>query len=114
MCLEVVDRVLFVGPNAHFVDKLIDEYQPGRLISFPTVSAAHDHLKQDLIPGEVVLIKANRLEHLERLAHAHHMHVNCWKGSCNLRGDCNTCKNVRQPDQGFPGTKLDSSHPESN
>ncbi len=92
MCLEVADRVFFVGPNAHFVDKLLSEYQPDRLLSFSSVLDAHNHLKQDLIPGEVVLRKANRLEHMERLAHAHSMQVSCWKKRCDERLDCGTCK----------------------
>ena len=89
--LEVADRCVFVGINARRVEKLIPGTEEGRLIAFESVHEADKYLGETVIPGELVFIKSNSLEHLERLAHSRRMTINCWKEQCNEFNDCSNC-----------------------
>jgi UDP-N-acetylmuramoyl-tripeptide--D-alanyl-D-alanine ligase len=91
MGLEVADRCIFVGSNARRIDKLIPNVEAGRLLAFESVVEANRHLSQTATPGELVFIKSNRLEHLERLAHSRRMTINCWKEQCQEFNDCSVC-----------------------
>ncbi len=89
--LEVADRVLFVGAEAARVRRLVPE-APGRLFMIDHIKDAHHFLQQDRIPDEVIYVKGSRADHLERLLHAAHTDIACWRYRCGKRFQgCSYC-----------------------
>ena len=64
------DHVVFVGQNAAKVLKLKQHLPDGALHALPSVDAAQRHLERILAPGDLVLLKGSRADHLETLVHA--------------------------------------------
>jgi UDP-N-acetylmuramoyl-tripeptide--D-alanyl-D-alanine ligase len=95
--LEVADRVIFVGPNAHVIDRMRDEELGERLLWFPTCYEASQHLAEARVPGELVFVKSSRVDHLERLTLADLDSVVCWRERCGRAKPCHLCKSYRSP-----------------
>ncbi len=90
--LEVADRVLFVGEESARVRRIRDPEAQQRLFMFDRIRDAHDFLDKDRIPGEVIYIKGSRADHLERLMHATHADIACWRYRCGKRFQgCSYC-----------------------
>jgi UDP-N-acetylmuramoyl-tripeptide--D-alanyl-D-alanine ligase len=89
--LQVAQRCIFVGSNARRIEKLIPNVETDRLFAFESVVEANRYLSETVIPGELVFIKSNCLEHLERLAHSQCMTINCWKEQCQEFNNCSVC-----------------------
>lgn len=64
--LAVCDEVLFVGANAVSVKKL-SATATGRLHAFPRVEDAARHVRTQLQPGDLVLLKGSRADRLDRI-----------------------------------------------
>jgi UDP-N-acetylmuramyl pentapeptide synthase len=64
--LAVCDEVLFVGANAVRVKKL-SAAATGRLHAFPSVDDAARHVRSDLRPGDLVLLKGSSVDRLDRI-----------------------------------------------
>jgi len=65
--LTVADRVIFVGKKATHIRKLLSAETEGRLLTFDTSEQACGFLAQTAINDELVFLKSNNLDHLERL-----------------------------------------------
>lgn len=90
--LEVADRVLFVGEESARVRRTRDPDTQGRLFMFDRIRDAHDFLQEDPVPGEVIYVKGSRVDHLERLMHAVHAEIACWRYRCGKRFQgCSYC-----------------------
>ena len=90
--LEVADRVLFVGDESGRVRRIKDIGARERLFMLDRISDAHDFLQEDRIPGEVIYVKGSRADHLERLMHAAHTDIACWRYRCGKRFQgCSYC-----------------------
>ena len=90
--LEVADRVLFVGEESARVRRVKDPDAQGRLFMFDRIRDAHDFLQEDRVPGEVIYVKGSRADHLERLMHATHADIACWRYRCGKRFQgCSYC-----------------------
>ena len=48
-------------------------------------------LKESLRPGDLVLLRGRRVDHLARIYHALIEDVTCWRNRCDLRIDCGDC-----------------------
>ena len=48
-------------------------------------------LKESLRPGDLVLLRGRRVDHLARIYHALVGDVTCWRNRCDLRIDCGDC-----------------------
>jgi UDP-N-acetylmuramoyl-tripeptide--D-alanyl-D-alanine ligase len=48
-------------------------------------------LKESLRPGDLVLLRGRRVDHLARVYHALIGDVTCWRNRCDLRIDCGDC-----------------------
>jgi UDP-N-acetylmuramoyl-tripeptide--D-alanyl-D-alanine ligase len=95
--LEVADRVIFVGPNSHVIERMRDREPGGRLLCFTTAYEASVHLAETRVPGELVFIKSSRGDHFERLMLADLDSVVCWRDRCGRHRPCPVCKKYRTP-----------------
>ena len=64
MALAVADRVIFTGRNADRVRRLAAREFAGRLFHHETVAEAILMLENDPIPGELIYVKASRVDRL--------------------------------------------------
>ncbi len=90
--LTVADRVIFVGKKAMYIRKMLSPETEGRLFAFDAPKEAFQMLSETAIQDELVLIKSNSLEHLERLIYGQAKTIRCWKGSCTKQVQCNQCE----------------------
>lgn len=95
--LEVADRVVFVGPNAVYVDKMREGEIKHRLFSFLTAYQACQFLASDSLADELVLVKASISDHLERIMLHAINDVVCWRQRCGRHMDCPECRLYRTP-----------------
>ncbi len=89
--LKVAGRVVFVGKRAAHVRKIITPENAGRLFAIDSIQDAAKFIAADTLPDEVVLIKSNSREHLERIYYSQSMAWQCWKFPCNFMDDCLEC-----------------------
>jgi PTH1 family peptidyl-tRNA hydrolase len=68
--LEAADHVVFVGVNALKGLQARRHADDDAVHAVPTVDAARRHLERILVPGDLVLLKGSRADHLESLVHA--------------------------------------------
>jgi UDP-N-acetylmuramoyl-tripeptide--D-alanyl-D-alanine ligase len=89
--LNIADRVLFVGHKAFHVQKMMNAETHGRLFAMDSLQEAARLLADDVVAGEVVLIKSGNLEHAERLYFSQDNTLKCWKPNCPLHSSCEHC-----------------------
>jgi UDP-N-acetylmuramoyl-tripeptide--D-alanyl-D-alanine ligase len=90
--LEVVDRVVFVGPNSGHVSRLQQHETQERLYAFETSYQASAFLAQATVPGELIYIKGSlRADHLERIMLSQLDRVVCWRERCGKGHACLDC-----------------------
>lgn len=95
--LAVADLVIFVGAQAHMVEKVLKDAQPGALMAFPQLQQAHDFLKAELRHGDLVVLKgSNMADHLARLVFARETPIACWREKCGRSYFCNRCSLLRK------------------
>jgi len=102
--LEIADRVYFVGPAAQRARKEAPLEGSRELRMFETVLELHTFLQGRLGPGDLMLVKGSRVDHLERLLDARIAPHACWLARCNQRGTCTDCKRRFVPAQ--PGPRV--------
>jgi len=87
----VADRVIVVGPRKEYGFRA--PAGGGEIVVVPTTHAAHELLEATLLPGDLVLIKANSKPlHLERLVLARREGVQCWRHDCGRVVWCDDCR----------------------
>ena len=65
MALAVADRVIFTGPNAYRVRRLINGEFAGRLFAFDRYAEALEMIGEDTVADEIIYVKAaNRADRL--------------------------------------------------
>lgn len=89
--LQVVDRILFVGPYAKYVRKRISPENENRLLVMESLQETVRYLGKDVIPDELVFIKSGSKDHLERLIYGQAVELNCWKQRCPKAMSCHQC-----------------------
>ena len=89
--LVVADRVVFIGKKARYIHKMMSPETDGRLFVFDTPEEAFFFLADNTLKDELVLIKSNNLEHLERLIHGQDVELNCWEQRCPKMMSCHQC-----------------------
>jgi UDP-N-acetylmuramoyl-tripeptide--D-alanyl-D-alanine ligase len=92
--LAVADRVLVVGPEASRVRRLRKSDFADRVMEIYSLNAAAQLLKNDVVDGEVIYIKASRADHLERLFHAQFTDLSCWRDRCGRKSSCIHCRRL--------------------
>lgn len=107
--LQVADRVVFVGPNATYVDKIRDGEIADRLFSFLTPYQASELIARDARADELILVKGSISDHLERIMLSAIDHVVCWKQPCARQMDCLDCRLYRTPHPPPLGSGHDAS-----
>lgn len=90
--LEIADRVYFVGAAAQRARKEVPDGGDRELRMFETVLELHTFLQGRLGPGDLMLVKGSRIDHLERLLDARIAPHACWLARCDQRGTCTDCK----------------------
>lgn len=89
--LNFFDRVIFVGRKACHVKKIISADLEGRLFTFDSVREGYNFLYGTMCRDELVLVKSNKLEHLERFIVGHTDGFSCWKEICHKNVMCDHC-----------------------
>ena len=89
--LEIADRVIFVGEKAKYVKRLITPELEGRLLIAESAEKACELLSLSAVKNEIVFIKSNNADHLERLIHGQSNQMACWKHTCEKISDCAVC-----------------------
>ncbi len=97
--LEVVDRVVFVGPRSGHVDRLRQGAVRDRLLTFQTVYQASAFFAGQTIEGELIYLKASLTDHLERIMLSQLDGVVCWRERCGKQIVCPDCRDYRIPHQ---------------
>lgn len=92
--LEVADRVIFTGPSAARIRTEIDRQSDDRLRRIDDHEALRRHIAEDVVPGEVILVKGSLHNHLERLMLQDAGPVVCKLETCRLECDCNRCSKL--------------------
>lgn len=92
VALECCDRVICVGNKAKYVRKMMSLENEGRLFVFDKPEEALRLIKESAMEDELVLIKSNGLEHLERLIHGQDAQLKCWICPCRKSCDCINCE----------------------
>ena len=94
--LEVADRVIFVGPHAGHIDRLLRRgIGTDRLFGFQTTYQASQFIDRDEIAGELIYVKGSVSQHLERIMLARLDQVVCWREACGRRRACMSCQHFR-------------------
>jgi UDP-N-acetylmuramoyl-tripeptide--D-alanyl-D-alanine ligase len=88
--LEHADRVIFVGPDAFYVRRMLDRPEGERVEMIPSIADAIGRLATDVVPGEVIYLKAAKQGKLERLMRADFVKVRCLIDKCGLHS-CGNC-----------------------
>ncbi len=101
--LAIFDRVIFTGIKSARVAKLKPEQTQGRLLRMESIQEAAEVLRADTLPGELIYLKSNRSEHLERLILHENQPLQCWINRCNKLVDCGKC-----PESGLCETAPDA------
>ncbi len=90
--LEFCDRVIFIGIKAKHIRKMISSENMNRLFAFDEPAEACRMLQETAMADELILLKSNGLEHLERLIYGQDAQLNCWKYPCHIQMSCDICE----------------------
>jgi UDP-N-acetylmuramoyl-tripeptide--D-alanyl-D-alanine ligase len=94
---DAADQVIFVGDHAHRSMASPEDIASGRFIQGRSVRAVAEIIQEQAGPDELILLKASRDLHLERIALAFDHDVRCWKERCGLRLSCFECGLFEHP-----------------
>lgn len=92
--LKSVDRVIFVGPSSSYVRRMLDRPEGEQVEMIPSFAAAMRRLADDVVPGEVIYVKASNRSKLARLMHADFMTVSCLRDECDYSHHCKICSRL--------------------
>jgi UDP-N-acetylmuramoyl-tripeptide--D-alanyl-D-alanine ligase len=98
--LEVADRVIFVGKKAAYIPKIFNSETTGRLFAVEAPDEACRMLSESALRDELILIKSNSREHLERLIYGQDVELKCWKKNCPKLMSCHQCAESGLPVRG--------------
>jgi UDP-N-acetylmuramoyl-tripeptide--D-alanyl-D-alanine ligase len=105
--LEVANRVVFVGPNARYVEKLRQGQIADRVFAFRSAFEASAYFKEHALPDELIMLKGSlRVNHLERIMLSLSEPVVCWMENCRVKVVCSRCADYKRPHP--PITQLES------
>jgi UDP-N-acetylmuramoyl-tripeptide--D-alanyl-D-alanine ligase len=91
--LEVADRVVFVGSNSSYVNKLRQGELAERVFTFRTAFEASAYFKEHVLPDELIMIKGSMfVDHLERIMLSQFEPVVCWMEHCGKKLVCSHCQ----------------------
>jgi len=91
--LNVADKVIFVGPQAHSSLKARRHPDDDHLLAFDSLFELNEFLNHYLTSGDLVLLKwSNRADHLERLALSRTEEIACWREGCGKYIHCRDCR----------------------
>ena len=96
--IDVVDELSFIGERPWSLWGRGDgpwapAHGRARVSVFSTVEAASRALREELRPGDLVLLKGSgRADHLERILHDRTVGVRCWLTDCGRDEACDDCE----------------------
>jgi hypothetical protein len=90
-----------VGPDAFYVRRMLDRPEGERVEMIPSIADAIDRLATDIVPGEVIYLKAAKQGKLERLMRADFVKVRCFIEKCELYS-CGNCPALSDGTLGRP------------
>jgi UDP-N-acetylmuramoyl-tripeptide--D-alanyl-D-alanine ligase len=94
---DAADWVIFIGDHAHRSMASEEDIASGRFIQGRSVRAVAEIIREQASPAALILLKASRDLHLERIALAFDHEVRCWKERCGLRLSCFECGLFEHP-----------------
>jgi len=102
---SAADQVIFVGDHAHRSMASQDDLATGRFVEGRSVKAVADLMLQQAGADDLILLKASRDLHLERIALAFDHQVRCWKDRCGLQTSCFDCGLFEHPFEEHTGLR---------
>ncbi|KAF0137012.1 MAG: Mur ligase middle domain-containing protein [Xanthobacteraceae bacterium] len=102
---DAADQVIFVGDHAHRSMASQDDVASGRFVEGRSVKAVADLILEQAGPDDLILLKASRNLHLERIALAFDHEVRCWKDRCGLQISCFDCGLFEHPFEEHAGLR---------
>jgi UDP-N-acetylmuramoyl-tripeptide--D-alanyl-D-alanine ligase len=87
----VADRVIFIGDHSHRSGASDEDRATGRFLEMQEPRQIYDHLRATAKKGDLVLLKSSQGLHLERVALAFNMDVQCWQTTCGRKTGCRSC-----------------------
>lgn len=91
VALTLADRVIFVGKKSAYIRKMMTPETEGRLFVFDSAKETARFLAEHALADELVLIKSNKTEHLERVICGQSEPLTCWKPVCAELKHCRMC-----------------------
>lgn len=90
---ESAEAVVFVGERASYGAKyaIAEGMRPQDVHHFVNLQDAAVFLREELKPGDLVLLKGRASHHLSRIYFALSGTVKCWRPDCSLRMTCDEC-----------------------
>ncbi len=102
---RIADGAMFLGEHAEYGARaaLAGGLSPGQVWSFVNIGDGAKCLKRELRPGDLVLLRGRRVDHLQRVFLSLTQDVSCWRNRCNKRIDCMSCSllNAAPRGEGF-------------
>ena len=89
--LSVADEVCFTGRNSRAVRKIAAGEGKGRLFILDGAKDLAEHLSGRLERGDLVVIKASDVDHLERAILQQTIGIACWREKCGRENQCMDC-----------------------
>ena len=89
---ECFDRIVVTGVACEQLNSSLRQAEDLEAIS--SIADVHHFLSKELAPGDLVILKGQLADHLERLAHARAMDVQCWVGRCGRNISCASCNSL--------------------
>ena len=89
--LQVADQVILKAERSQRGAVLLEAEASGRLVQLATTEDVARYVADTAQPGEVILLKGSRSEHLERVYLHLQSGVNCWEAKCGHKADCLAC-----------------------
>lgn len=89
---------MFIGEHSEFGARaaVASGMPADQVWHFLNIEDGARQLRESLRPGDLVLLRGRRVDHLARVYHALVGDVTCWRNRCDLRIDCGDCPRLNE------------------
>lgn len=107
------DLAVFIGKNMRYAARAAEQagMRQGTAVALRDLFEAAEFCRQELSPGDLVLLRSDSDGHFERLYFAQSRPVACSKRRCRLKQPCDSCDELYPR---WPGSPLEVSDPRNS
>jgi UDP-N-acetylmuramoyl-tripeptide--D-alanyl-D-alanine ligase len=107
----VCEHAVFIGVHSHHAAQGAREggMSTADCHAFIGLVDAAEHLRRQLVEGDVVFIKGRATDHLSRLLFGQFGPIDCWKRSCPIRRPCDLCQHLGAR-RGLVAARVSAAH----